>query len=196
MNSFLSRRATLGLAATIPWLMSACGTARPAGSSILQSAVKPAGFKLADLQLRWQDNSGFDYSVSYLRMKNQLGQSLPTADKDRAKAYMSKVLTLFRNQAVPTTTASLLQAGARFGETHTVVLLPLTGEYSTTGASCRVVIRALIQDSKRKTLYYTDIESRSGWTVAGLYVPDPDEAFVKNFAQALVSTFREAGLLA
>jgi len=186
----------MGAGAAAGTVLAGCSTARPAGSTMFnRPPVKPAGFKLGGVQLRWQDNGNFGYQVRYTRNRGTIDTRLTPSETERAKAYMSKLSQLFRQRCVPTTTDRLLQAGVTFGNAHTIVLLPLSGEFDMTGASCAITIRAMIQDEQRKTLYLSDIDSRSGWTLVGIVIPDPDAGFVDRYADALMATYKEAGLL-
>lgn len=194
MHKLIPRRSTLVLAASAPWLVTACGST-PSDAPVLHRTAKPAGFKLADMRLAWQDNPGLRYNIIYMQLENVTTGAVSTLDKERANAYMGKVFTLFRTLAVPTATASLAEAGAQPGTTHTVLLRPLTGEYNAPASQCRVLFRVLVQDSRRKLLYMTDIEVRSHWVASRISIAEPDESFVKDFAQVLVATFRQAGLL-
>lgn len=197
MSFSISRRGALALTSLLGAVLAGCSTARPAGSTLLSRApVKPANFKLADVQLRWQDNPGFGYQVRFLANQYAVEKRPSNYDSERAKTYMGKLIQLFSAQCVPRTTDRLLQRGVTFGSTHTLVLLPLSGDFDATGANCGIVIRVMVQDAQRKNLYVCDIDSRSGWHMAGIYIPDPDNSFVDNFTDALMTTFKEAGLLA
>lgn len=157
--------------------------------------VKPAGFKLSNVQLRWQENGNFGYQVRYARTRGSDTQ-LTASENKKGETYMRQLGELFRQRAVPTAADRLLKAGVSFGSTHTIVLVPLSGDFDMTGGSSGIVVRAMIQDANRKTLYLSDIDSRSGWTLVGLVIPEPDASFVDRFADALMAHFKEAGLLA
>ncbi|MEO6279364.1 hypothetical protein [Roseateles sp.] len=195
MGFEIRRRQALMLVSGAGAALSGCSTARPAGSTLFsRELVKPAGFKLANVQLRWQENGNFGYRVSYKRTRGA-DTRLTDSESKRATAYMRQLGALFRERAVPATADRLLKAGVTFGTAHTLVLVPLSGDFDMTGGSSGIVVRAMIQDANRKTLYLSDIDSRSSWTLLGLVIPDPDAAFVDHFVDALVATFKEAGLL-
>ena len=174
-----------------------CASAAPSGSFIGHpAAVKPAGFKLDTVQVRWQENPGFTYRVSYERPKYAVDTSMSKVEGEKAKAYMDKLMALYRANTVTMSTDRLLGAGVRFGPTHTIALLALRGHFNHAGGTCGMTMRASILDANRQLLYTVDIDSDSAWHWKGFGVPDPDEGFVRNFAEAMVVTFKQAGLLA
>lgn len=177
--------------------LTGCASASTSGSYLGHKVpVKPAGFRLGAVQVRWQESPAYGYSVIYARSKYAVDTTMTKAEGERAKAYMTKLLSLYRENSVAMSTDRLVNAGAQFGATHTITLMPLKGRFNHTGWSCGMTMRVSVLDANRQVLYTIDIDSDSGWHMSGLVIPDPDASFVNNFSEAMVSMFKQAGLLA
>ena len=105
--------------------------------------MKPANFKLADVQLRWQDNPGFGYQVRFLANQYAVEKRPSNYDSERAKTYMGKLIKLFSAQCVPKTTDLLLQrGGAGAGKRQEAC-------HASSPASLKVLIKASVKLSTK-----------------------------------------------
>ncbi len=174
-----------------------CAAAGPAGTlhNPEARAVAPAGFKLDGFRVMWQDNPAFRTSFNYLVPKGSTGTPPPEALRNSTNERVSTILKFYRDEAVPTLTAALIEQRAAAGNVHRIVLTPTSAFQDISGWGTKVTVRATIFNADNKAVWFTDIESSSGLQLLGPSVSRPDASYMKNFVEGLVATMRKAGLV-
>jgi hypothetical protein len=195
---FTSLRKTSALLSLVSLIaLGGCAAAGPAGSLNNPDArpVAAAGFKLDGFKVVWQDNPAFRTSFNYLAPKGSTGTPPPEALRNSTNERVSTILKFYRDEAVPTLTAALIEQRAAAGNVHRIVLTPTSAFQDISGWGTKVTVRATIFNADNKAVWFTDIESSSGWQLLGPNVSRPDGSYMKNFVEGLVATMRKAGLV-
>lgn len=174
-----------------------CASGGPVGSRSNPNAavVGDAGFKLQGIRILWQDNPAFSSSLKYAVPRSTPNAAPPQALRKSTGERMTQILQVFRDEAVPSLTAALVEERVAPGSQHRIVLTPLSGIQDATGSGTGIVVRATVFDADNRVLWRSDIESHSGYQPFVGTTAHLDANYVKNFVSGLVSTMRKANLV-
>jgi hypothetical protein len=162
----------------------------PQGKEIVAPA---APFKLSQVQVVWQENPKFTYTVSFAAQRGYTGPA-PQRIQEKAQADMKAILDFFRADVVNLTNKSLTAANVSAGSIQRITITPLNGKQDDSGWGTGVVLRAVIENAATNQRWQHDIESASGWQLLGPRAdPNPTDKYVKNYVDALMSTLRQSG---